>query len=443
MRILIGTGLNAGPAEYQNIGDIAMLQVAVTRLAGLWPDAEILVLTDSPVALARFCPAAKPLSRYGAETWIGDRILLGGFHRKLPASFSPYLSSLKHRLAQESPALLEGLLRTRFRLRDSCGRLPKLQSFLNALRACDLLVICGSGGFADSCRDWNLFTLGLIEASLVRGARVALVGQGIGPLTDKRSLSRMQRVLPAVDVLSSRGTRGATDITRQIGIPDEVVLTTGDEAVEPAYESRSTIPGNSIGVNLRIAPYSGVSEAQADAIGAALRDFARMQNTTLIPLPIAFHSYADDRASISRLVGHPGIPDGLTDLDSPESLYAQTAQCRVVVTGAYHAAVFALSQGVPTICLSASDYYSAKFDGLRVLFGDGCAVINLEAKDMSYAVNSSIKEYWASFERRRPALLQAACLQIAASRDAYRRIRDLFQPEAREAAPADAALSIP
>ena len=75
MRILIGTGLNFGPAEYQNIGDIAMLQVALTRLAELWPDAEILVLTDSVTDLARFCPSAQPLSRYGAETWIDGGVI--------------------------------------------------------------------------------------------------------------------------------------------------------------------------------------------------------------------------------------------------------------------------------------------------------------------------------------------------------------------------------
>lgn len=32
MRIIVATGLNAGTAEYQNMGDVAMLQVAVDRL---------------------------------------------------------------------------------------------------------------------------------------------------------------------------------------------------------------------------------------------------------------------------------------------------------------------------------------------------------------------------------------------------------------------------
>jgi hypothetical protein len=35
MRIVVATGLNTGAAEYQNMGDVAMLQVAVARLLRL------------------------------------------------------------------------------------------------------------------------------------------------------------------------------------------------------------------------------------------------------------------------------------------------------------------------------------------------------------------------------------------------------------------------
>ncbi len=443
MRILIGTGLNAGAAEYQNIGDVAMLQVAVARLAELWPNAEILVLTDSPADLARFCPAARPLSRYGAETWIGDQVLLGPFHRTLPESFLPYLSNLERNLAHRSPGLHECLLHTRLRLRDSSGRLPKLQSFLKALRSCELLVICGAGGFADSCRNWNLYTLGLIESALANGTRVALFGQGIGPLSDRETLSRMRDTLPRVSMLSLRGNRGATDIAKHICVQDEILLTTGDEAIEPAYQARPTVLGNSIGVNLRIAPYSGATESQADSIGSVLREFAARQSTTLIPLPIAFHSFSDDRESIRRLMGVSTCQDAMVGLDSPQSLYASTATCRIVVTGAYHAAVFALSQGIPTICLSASDYYAAKFEGLQTLFGDGCTIVNLKEEDMISCLNGSIEASWMQANECRPALLSSACSQIALSREAYRRVGNLFSSANQSASPKAAALSIP
>lgn len=432
MRILIGTGLNAGAAEYQNIGDIAMLQVAVSRLAELWPDAEIFVLTDSIAGLARFCPLAQPASRYGAETWINDRILLGGLHRKLPGTVSPRLSSMKRSLASQSPALVESMLSTRFRLRDSTGRLPSLQSFLKVLRSCDLLVICGAGGFADSCGEWNLYTLGLIEAALAIGTRVALFGQGLGPLTDPDVLSRMRQVLPGVILFSSRGTHGAAALAKRIGIPDQVFMTTGDEAVEPAYDSRPPMLGGSLGINLRIAPYSGVSECQSDAIGEVLREFSARRNIDRVPLPIAIHSYADDRKSISRVLKDSTAPDGMSDLDSPQRLYAETAKCRVVVTGAYHAAVFALAQGIPAVCIAASEYYAAKFEGLQASFGEGCAILKLQENDSMLRLALQVETAWERAASIASSLCQAACSQIAASREAYLRVRSLFPQKSED-----------
>ena len=107
MRIIVATGLNTGAAEYKNMGDVAMLQVAVARLMSLWPDAQIEVLTESPSNLARYCPGAKPLPRAGCACWVGDRILLGRYHQFLPKWASARLSDLKRAIGLQWPALLE------------------------------------------------------------------------------------------------------------------------------------------------------------------------------------------------------------------------------------------------------------------------------------------------------------------------------------------------
>ena len=422
MRILVCTGLNDGTAEYQNIGDIAMLQVAVSRLAELWPGAEIVVLTDSDAGLARFCPQAKPLSRCGAETWVIDGVITGPLHLVLPEWITVHIRGTKRWLRTHSPGTIDFLLRNRFRVHDGEGRGPKVESFVRALRDCDLLVIAGCGGFADSCRAWNLYALGLIEAALAHHKKVALFGQGLGPLADGEVLGRMRKVLPRVSMLASRGTDGAEMLAAQLGIPKSVFATTGDDAVEAAYRFRSQSPGNAIGVNLRIAPYSGISESHADAIGAVLREFAGRRNAELIPLPIALHSTADDRKSIGRLLGHLIASDEI----SPEAIYSETAKCRIVVTGAYHAAVFALAQGIPTICISGVGYYAAKFEGLRVLFGEGCAIVDLKNKDALKRLSSSLHESYDSSFVFRDELQERAQKQIEASRRAYRQVRESF-----------------
>lgn len=426
MRILISTGLNFGAAEYKNIGDIAMLQAAVSRLGGLWPGAWIGILTDSAPDLARFCPGAQAVSRLGAEAWVNDGILLGGLHRKLPRALSAMLSDSKHEVGGRFPNLLCAALRARFRLRDSGQRLPELEKFLAALRSCELLLVCGAGGFADSCREWNDYTLGLIEAALAYGKKVALLGQGLGPITDRSVLRRMSKVLPRVDLLCSRGTHGARAIAEQCGVRSNLFHTTGDEALEPAYDFRPRLLGYSIGVNLRVAPYSGVSVKQADAVGEVLLKAAERRGADLLPLPIATHPYADDRESISRMLRQKMTVGSMRSLDSPEGIYAQLAQCRMVVTGAYHAAIFALAQGIPAVCIAGSDYYAAKFAGLQELFSEGCSVIKLDEEFAIDRLASSIERVWEDAERLRPLVLNATRSQIAARREAYLALRDLF-----------------
>ncbi|MFN9838367.1 MAG: polysaccharide pyruvyl transferase family protein, partial [Pseudanabaena sp.] len=44
-----------------NIGDLAMLQVAIQRMYALWSNCSIQVFTTSPEKLAKYCPNTKPL----------------------------------------------------------------------------------------------------------------------------------------------------------------------------------------------------------------------------------------------------------------------------------------------------------------------------------------------------------------------------------------------
>jgi len=443
MRILVGTGLNQGAAEYRNIGDIAMLQVAVERLAEIWPDAEILVLTDSATDLTRFCPQTKPLSRCGAETWLLDGVITGPLHLVLPEWITFHIRRTKRWIRTHAPGMIDFLLRARFRLHDGEHRGPKVESFFRALRNCDLLVVAGCGGFADSCRAWNFYALGLIEVALAYDKKVALFGQGLGPLADREVLDRMREVLPRVSMFASRGTHGAEAIAAQLGIPKSVFATTGDDAVEPAYRLRSQSLGNAIGVNLRIAPYSGIAESHADAIGAVLCDFARRRNADLLPLPIAQHSTADDRKSIGRLLGALSTSHATPGPESPQAIYSETTRCRIVITGAYHAAVFALAQGIPTVCISGTGYYAAKFRGLRELFGDGCEIVFLEENDSTSSLIHSLEKAWNLSVDLRNALQEKACKQIQASRDAYRRVAELFPAAIRDSRSDPAILSIP
>jgi polysaccharide pyruvyl transferase WcaK-like protein len=430
MRVIVATGLNTGTPEYKNLGDVAMLQVAVARLLRLWPAAQIEVLTDSASNLARYCPGARPLPRLGCNCWVGSRILLGRYHQFLPSWISVQLSAFKRAIGHRWPSVLEFLIKLRLRLFDANGQRDNFKVFMEALRSADLLVVCGSGGFADSCREWNLATLGIIESALRRRISVAMFGQGMGPLNDPTVFSRGKEVLPAVDLISLRGSRGGMELLESMGVSSTKVLTTGDEAIELAYAARVEEPGDAVGINLRVASYAGTRPEVIQDIASVLQEFARRQKVPLLPVPIAFHEYANDHQTIQRLLaGFDDQSDGGLSLDSPLLVIKQVARCRILVTGAYHAAVFALAQGIPVVCLASSAYYLAKFQGLEDLFGIGCATVTLDEPDWPSRLAVAMEITWDSAETVRSPLLHSALHQIAVSRGAYQRVGEQLGSE--------------
>jgi polysaccharide pyruvyl transferase WcaK-like protein len=410
--------------------------VAVARLLSMWPDADIEVLTDSPSNLARYCPGARPLPRAGCACWVGNRILLGRYHQFLPNWASTRLSDSKRAIGLLWPALLEFLMHLRLSLRDGDGRRGDLKTFLEALKKSDLLVVCGAGGFADSCREWNLSMISTIEVALRRAIRVVMFGQGMGPLNDPVVLRRAKDVLPGVSLITLRGSRGGLPLLESLGVPSAAVLTTGDEAVELAYQAHSGVLGSAVGINLRVASYSEVKADTVEKVSLTLQEFARRHKAPLLPIPIAFHEHANDHQTIQRLLtGFDDESDGGLSLDTPVSLIQQTARCRIVVTGAYHAAVFALAQGIPVVCLSNSAYYLAKFQGLEDLFGNGCVIVMLDEPDLPRRLEAAIESTWNSAEVVRSLLLQSALRQVEESWEAYQRVNHLISSETSEKAP--------
>jgi polysaccharide pyruvyl transferase WcaK-like protein len=434
MRIVIQTGLGLGIHAYGNMGDVAMLQVAVTRLMRLWPSASLEVLTESPVDLATYCPGTKPLASAGKRLWIGEDILLGRYSRLLPKWTINRLIGWKRNLGLKWPGILRLIIISKLKLRKQDTEINAVMAFADAIKKADLVVVCGSGGFFDNCRQWNMEILDLVEASVLRNIPVAMLGQGMGPLHDPEVLARAKIYFPRVKMITLRGNRGGLALIESLGVEPSHVQTTGDEAIELAYEARTEEFGQAVGINLRVAASAEVEQDVIERIRPVLHEFARRHNAPMIPVPIAFHPSCCDPQMIRQLLaGFDDKSDGGVILDSPMKVIKQVGRCRVVVTGAYHAAVFALAQGIPVVGLAKSPYFVSKFQGLEDQFGLGCETIFLNEPELAEKLNAAIERAWTSAEKMRLPLQKAACRQIELSRNAYERVKDfLISRTARE-----------
>ena len=422
MRVL----MISGDYKCGNIGDVAMLQVAVERLKQLWPGVTIQVLTNNPGALSFHCPGVEPVFHRGRQIWCSDQYLLGGLHGFLPKPVSQFLINLNRRVRQRAPSFLRRMIKIKMRLRGADDR--DVGSFIDAFRRAHVVVACGQAGLNDLVRSHMVAVLDLLEMAIRAGKVTAMFSQGIGPLHDVELQARARAVLPKVDLIALRENRAAWPILESSGVPAHRVLTTGDDAIEMAYGYRPTSRGLAIGINVRLAGYAGVDRNSVEKIRPILQAFARKVGAPLIPIPISRHEDLRDAMALRQLLaGYNGGSDGGRDLDTPLKVIEQAGRCRIVVTGAYHGAVFALSQGIPAVCLAASEYVTNKFKGLIAQFGAGCYVVDLNSSDLTNELSDAIDSAWQADERVRTGLLEAARRQIDIGRSAYRSVKELTE----------------
>ena len=403
-----------------NLGDISMLQVAVARLENLWSNALIEVLTYSPDRLVKFCPNTRPLSPVGRRIWFYP--LIGRFYQLMPNSIAQHWSELEWNLRNRLPFLVRVLMQLKIKARPI--ETTAFKFFVESVYKADLVVASGGGYITDEFEEFATTVFGVLGVAKKLGKPVVMLGQGFGPLEKPELRTKAKSVLPSIDLIALREGRASIPLLNSLGVSQKQVLVTGDDAIELAYEARSPKLGNGIGVNLRLANYADVSIEIVEIVRAALQEVAKKKGIPLIPVPIS--EYDADAETIQQLLaGYQEGSDGGQSLDTPLKVIKQIGRCRIVVTGSYHAGVFALAQGIPVVSLANSKYYIDKFSGLASQFGIGCEFILLDDNQLREKLYTSIENAWNSKEEVRGQLLESARRQIKLGYAAYRRVYEL------------------
>ena len=401
MRILI-----QGEETNLNVGDISMLQMSVARLRELWSDASLEVLTGHPERLKIHLQDVEFVGvSIQPFQWFGLRKLL---RECIPTKMRKRVVVLEDGFQTYIPSDI------------------KFNNMISsAVNRADAIIFCGAGVITDQFLGVALKRLEILEKATHAGKPTAIFGQGIGPFEQPQLAERIRKVLSKVDLIALREKYNGLPLLTQCGIDSARIKVTGDDAIEMAYSVRANTLGNHIGVNLRASSYAELSPKQSQMmqnISTALYEVAHRHNISLIPIPID-HS---DHVTISELLE---ISNNSQHLKTPLQVIEEVKRCRVVVTGSYHAAVFALSMGVSAICLAKSSYYICKCTGLVDQFGDGCEILLLEENDirLKEKLETALEKALENAQKNRQKLLQRAQLQIRASREAYRKFYDLVE----------------
>jgi polysaccharide pyruvyl transferase WcaK-like protein len=282
------------------------------------------------------------------------------------------------------------------------------------------------GGYLTDADPWqSARVLNVLQQASHEGVPTAMLGQGLGPIAEPTLLSRAAEVLPQVQVIALRERRRGPALLERAGVSPSRVQVTGDDAIELAWSQRPAELGRDLGACLRVAGYSPVTAGAQRAVATGMQSMARELAAGLVPVIIAEYRSQDRRSTLPLLQGCDGARRPLGRFARPRDVARQVGTCRVMVTGAYHAAVFALSQGIPVVALTSSEYYDDKFLGLGDMFGTGLELVHLDGDDLAEQLGGAIRSAWKAAPEMRPALLASAERQIATSRQAFDRVCSL------------------
>jgi colanic acid/amylovoran biosynthesis protein len=414
MRIL----LEPGSYTCLNLGDVAMMQVALSRLSSLWPQAQIQIVTQSPGLLQTYCPQALPVPLAGKRAWLQAR-LLGRFHRSLRYALGQRADLADAALRRRMPGLATRLLAWKMRVRNLA--FAEVRTFLDSILNADLMVVSGSGVFADPFCERALQLMDTLAMAQQLAIPCVMFSQGFGPVENPELASAMRQVLPGVRQIGIRESVCSPEILAAAAVPPVHIRATGDDALEMALDHSGRQAGTAIGINLRMTAYSGLTPDLVAPLRSVLKQAFQKYQAAPIPIPILRRNDEDLRAS-RMVLPETSVMGTLAEADTPCKAIRLTARCRLVITSSYHAAVFALGQGIPAIGLVRSQYYAHKFAGLHQQFGEGCTIVRLDETGYPEQLARGIEWAWNHAVSIREKLIPATRHLVECSQAAYRQV---------------------
>jgi polysaccharide pyruvyl transferase WcaK-like protein len=415
--------LENGDHSHTSRGDGAMLSATVECLRARWPRARFGVVSASPIRLRLIDPTLSALPDDRPDRWQIEPV--AGL--ELPEQvLDLWWRATRQRLAGRSwrralrrrglPASLGELL---------SGGPPSLAA--SSLQPA-LTVAVGGGYFCDMDADRALSVLDTLEWAAARGSVTALTGAGIGPLTHPGLRRRMAQVLPQVDLILVRERLTGPPILAGLGVPPERVVVAGDCAILISRDSLPLERRGRIGVSLRSADYLELEGGDAASLCAAIGEAATTLGAPVRPFTACEWADEDRRANEALARHVRTLEPDLRRSASPQDFADGVATCRVVVTTTYHAAVFALSQGIPAVCVHRSAYHLSKLIGLADLFdGEGMTMVSLHDAGDRAKLASRIVDAWRSADQIAESLRRKAERIRRQLHDGYDRLAALVE----------------
>ena len=365
-----------------------MLQAAVQNIESLVEDVRLHIVTTNPKRLKRFCPSAIPIDAHRLAHWQAAKIAPIP-QRITPAFILNTIRSLEDAYKFNHPK--RALHYARLNRGWAHEPTPDFEDIFSLVSSADAVIATGGGYLNDVFKQQATGILHTLRIAQQLGKPTALFGQGIGPFTNKKLFRRVKRILASANLVSLREPIQAKAFYEKAGLKYNPAQVTGDDALSLISDTQPQLTNTCFGINIRDAGYANYSNKTNLQLKPILQQIYTDFDYPWLPVPVDISESKNDEQAARELINPGNIAKDYNTPQSPQELIELITHCKLVITGSYHAAVFALSQGVPVCALAKSPYYFGKFAGLQVLFKSGINTVDLSSPKLGARFHKAIE----------------------------------------------------
>ena len=175
-----------GSYHMKNLGDVAMLKVAINRCREFYPKAKIYVTTDDQELLFTEFPDVIPVEISYKQSWFNTRII------PIPLKFIPKFIQLKLMCLEKKIEITYPIIAFYMKglLSKLNGKSYEVKSFSEIIKGADILISCGGGLINDFSVNYSLELLDTFAIAQSLGKRTGMFGLGLGPVSNQELLKK-------------------------------------------------------------------------------------------------------------------------------------------------------------------------------------------------------------------------------------------------------------
>jgi polysaccharide pyruvyl transferase WcaK-like protein len=372
MKVLVDHG------AYGNLGDTSMIEAVVLRLQHLLPEDEIYVI-DRPSLKTKVwdLPNVFRQEDYSVKVVLEDTLARAPFLWRYSGDWRKLTSKVELLFTGSSFAAGSFSL---CNSRNTEIRFPNLGKFCEQF---DALHIVGGGNLNDIFYDELFRKCLLIQAFAEQDKPIILTGQQLGPFSSAVLKKALAKTLQKANFVGLREPGDSLAFCQEACIETNCFDVMGDDSfgLSPVDDNDVLAILAQYGVkengflafNIRIGHYAKEHAKYLQQISIIVDKLSKQFQMPVLIVPVALSQNDNDITSGKKLVEMLSSSQVLVlqNNNLTSSLVKGVLGKAFGAVGvSYHFCTFALSQGVPSVCIYDGEYYSQKARGLCDFWGD-------------------------------------------------------------------------